>query len=148
PIEGLRDRVGRVDRQQTGALDESDAIAPGRLVHVRRRDDDREPRGFQAAEEVPELAPRHRVDSRRRLVEKQHLRTMNERAAEGELLLHAAREGAGATVLELLDLGVDRRDLLVLALDAGAEDRREEPQVFLDAEIGIERKTSRHVADA
>src|SRR5688500_19443565 len=44
-----------------------------RLVHVRRRDDDREPVGAQRLQQVPELAPRHRVDARRRLVEEEYV---------------------------------------------------------------------------
>ena len=51
------------------------------------------------AEQVPELAPRHGVDAGRRLVEEQDLGPVHERAAERELLLHAARQRAGAAAL-------------------------------------------------
>ena len=37
-------------------------------------------------------------------------------------------------VFERLELVIDRRDLIVLALECGAENRCEEPKVFLDAE--------------
>ena len=49
---------------------------------------------LQLAEQLPELAARHGVDAGRRLVEEQDLRAMDERAAERELLLHAARQRA------------------------------------------------------
>ena len=50
------------------------------------------PPSLEPAEQIPELAARHGVDAGRRLVEEQNLRPMHERAAERELLLHAARQ--------------------------------------------------------
>ena len=55
---------------------------------------------------------------------------------------------AGAPILERLELRVDRRDLVVLALDRRAEHRREEAQVLFDAQVGIQREAAGHVADA
>src|SRR5436190_22094573 len=72
---------------------------------------------------------------------------MHQRAAEGKLLLHVTGQGGCSPVLERFELGVDRFDLFVLALDRGAEDRRKEGQVFLDAEVRIEREAPCHVAD-
>ena len=111
PVERRGDRRRRVDREQASALNQRDAVAAVGFVHVRRRDEDRQPAAFEPAEQIPELAARHRVDAGRRLVEKQDLGTMHERAAERELLLHAARQRAGAAILERLELAVDRRDL-------------------------------------
>ena len=73
---------------------------------------------------------------------------MDERAAERELLFHAARQRRGAAILERLELRVDRRDAIAFPLDGRAEHRREEAQVLLDAEIAVEREASGHVADA
>ena len=73
---------------------------------------------------------------------------MHQRAAQRELLLHPAGQRGGASVLERFELAVDWRDVRALALDGGTEYRREEPQVFVDAEIRIQRKPPRHVADA
>ena len=109
-----RDRGWRVDREQPSSLNESDAIAAVGFVHVRRGDDDGQAGGLQAAEQIPELTPRHRIDASRRLVEQEDIRAVHERAAERQLLLHAARERAGASTLERLELRVDGRDLFVL----------------------------------
>ena len=124
------------------------AIAAPRFVHVRRRDDGRQALILEAAEQIPELAARDRINARGRLVEKEDVGAMHERAAERELLLHAARERAGAAILERLELHVDRFDLLVLALDGRAEDRGKEHEVFEHAQIRIEREAAGHVADA
>ena len=51
---------------------------------------------------------------------------VHQRAAERELLLHPARQRAGAAVLERLELLVDRRDQRRALLHRGAEHRREE----------------------
>ncbi len=71
---------------------------------------------------------------------------MDERAAERELLLHAAGERRGSPVLERLELAVDRSDLLVLARDGCPEDRREEAQILFNTQIGIQREAAWHVA--
>src|SRR5690242_6796620 len=73
---------------------------------------------------------------------------MHERARQRELLLHAAGERLGAAIAERLDLFVDRLDELVAFLDRRAEDGREELEIFLNAEVEIERKLSGHVANA
>ena len=49
-------------------------------------------------EQLPELAPRHRIDAGRRLVEQDHARLVDQRAGERELLLHAARQAVGEPV--------------------------------------------------
>src|SRR5262249_44107190 len=148
PFERTRNPLGRVDAEQMTTMHQRDAIASRRFVHVRRGDHRREPALLQASQQIPELATRHGVDAGRRLVEKQNVRTMDERAAQRELLLHAARERGRAAIPEGLELDVNRLDLLVLALDRRAEYRGEERQVFMDAEIRVQRKASWHVADA
>src|SRR5690349_1736596 len=120
-IERRGDRLWRIDREQLSALNQRDAIAAVRLVHVRRRDNDREPRCFEMAEQVPEFAARHSVDACRGFVEKQKPRSVDERAAERELLLHPTRQRRRAPRLERLELTVDRGDLLVFPLDRRPE---------------------------
>src|SRR4029077_14409912 len=141
--EAARDGVRRVESKQPTQLNQRNAIAAIGLVHVRRRHDDRQPGRFQPAEQIPELAARHGVEAGRRLVEKQHSGTMEERAAEGELLLHAAGQRAGAAITERFELRVDGRDLLVLALNRRAEYVCEEAQVLVDAQVRIEREPAR-----
>src|SRR4029077_3475405 len=69
------------------------------------------------------------------------------RAAERELLLHAAGERGGAPIGERLELTVDRRDMTLFALQTRAEDSCEEAQFLVHAEIRIEREATRHIAD-
>ena len=51
-------------------------------------------------QQLPELAPRHRIDAGRRLVEHDHLRLVHERARQRELLLHAAGQPIGQAAAE------------------------------------------------
>ena len=68
------------------------AVAAVGLVHVRRRDDNGQAARLQVAKQIPEFAARDGVDAGRRLIEEQDFGPMDERAAERELLLHAARQ--------------------------------------------------------
>src|ERR1041385_533054 len=147
PIERRRDRLWRIDREQLTALDQRDAIAAIRLVHVRGGDDDREPRCFEVAEQIPEFAARHCIDTCGGFVEKQKWGAVDERAAERELLFHPTRQRRRAPRLERLELTVNGGDLLVLPLDRRPEDRREEAEILLDAKVRIEREPTGHVAD-
>jgi hypothetical protein len=99
-----------------------------------------------ALQQVPELAPRHGVDARRRLVEQQELGrcTSAQQSASFCFIPPRARPRAGR---ERRDLLVDRRDELAALLQRGAEHRREEAQVLLHAEIGVQRESPGHVAD-
>ena len=66
----------------------------------------------------PELPPRERIDAGRRLVEDEQIRLVDQRAAQPDLLLHAARELAGGTIGEGTEPGgveqlLDARPALV-----------------------------------
>jgi hypothetical protein len=63
------DRRRSVDVEDPPLVEQRYAVTPIRLVHVRRRHDDRQPRRLELREQIPELPPRHRVDPRRRLVD-------------------------------------------------------------------------------
>ena len=58
------------------------------------------PVGADAVDQLPELAARQRIDAGGRLVEDQQVRVVDQRAAQAELLLHAAGELAGRAVGE------------------------------------------------
>ena len=66
-------RRRRVERQQPALVQQRDARAPLGLVQVRRRHHDREALRQELRQQLPELAPRHRIDAGRRLVEQQDL---------------------------------------------------------------------------
>src|SRR5206468_8862955 len=72
------------------------------LVHVRGRTQHAHgrPALADAVDQVPELPPGERIDARRRLIEDQQVRIVDERAAEAELLLHAAGQLASGTISE------------------------------------------------
>jgi hypothetical protein len=72
---------------------------------------------------------------------------MDQGAAQGELLLHPSRQGPRPAFLEGLDLAIDIGDELVVLFDRRIEDRREELEVLLDAQVLIEGEAPRHVAD-
>ena len=58
------------------------------------------PSSQELRQQLPELAARHRVDTRRGLVEQDDPRLVDERARERELLLHAARQAVGEPIAE------------------------------------------------
>src|SRR4029078_3823950 len=97
-------------------------------------------------QQLPELSTRHSVNAGRGLVEKENPRPMNERAAERELLLHAAGQRRGTSIVERLELRIDRRDLVVLPRDRRSEHRSEEIEVLANAQVGIEREAARPLA--
>ena len=59
----------------------------------------------QVADDLPQLAPRQRIDADRRLVEQQQLGRAHQRAGEAELLLHAAGQPAGQPAAERPERG-------------------------------------------
>lgn len=61
------------------------------LYHV-RRDEHGAALGAQLAEDGLQFLDGVGVESHQRLVEDEHARTVHQRAADGELLLHALRE--------------------------------------------------------
>ena len=62
------------------------------FIHVVRRDEHGDALRRQRVDLVPEIAPRFRIDARRRLVEEQHPRPVYDAAAEVQAALHAAAE--------------------------------------------------------
>src|SRR5258706_12347020 len=72
-------------------MEEAEARRVLRLVHVRRRDEDREALVVKAVQDRPELAARDGVDARRRLVEEEQPRARQERRDERQLLFRPAR---------------------------------------------------------
>src|ERR1700751_4709574 len=76
------------------------------LVQIGRAQQDRKPFILDQMEnDVPELAPRQRIDADRRLVEKYELGRTHEGAGEAELLLHAARQPASQALGEGCECG-------------------------------------------
>src|SRR5205085_3053384 len=93
------------ERDGLPVIDDCHAVAEHlRLIHIVRREQYGASLTFQLDDEVPELAPRLRVESRRRLVEEEQLGITNDGAGEREPLLLSSRQLADARSAFLLEL--------------------------------------------
>ena len=90
--QGLAQLGRRAGPMQASVVHEGHAMAPLRLVEIRRCQENRHALARELRERVPELAARDRIDARRRLVEQENAGLGHERAGECQLLLHAAAE--------------------------------------------------------
>ena len=95
----LRRRAGG---EHVAGVHRHQPVEPGGLLHVggRHQDAHARPVGPDAVDQLPELAARQRIDAGGRLVEDQEVRVVDQRAAQTELLLHAAGQLAGRPVGE------------------------------------------------
>ncbi len=77
-------------------------IEAGGLLHVGRRHDHAHAgaAAADAVDQLPELAARQRIHARGRLIQDQQVGVVDQRAAQAELLLHAAGELTGGAVEE------------------------------------------------
>jgi hypothetical protein len=147
-------RVGRAGGQDPPGVHGGDPLEPRRLLHVGGGDQDAHPRppAPDAGEQLPELAAREGIDAGGRLVQDQEVGIVDERAAEPELLLHAARELAGRPVTEGREPGAGQQLLdAPPALGARlAEQATEEIDVVEDRQrrVEIAPQSLGHVGDA
>src|SRR6185436_4226063 len=98
-------------------------------------------------QQLPEFAARYRIDAGGRLVEHDHRRLVHQRAGQRELLLHAAGELIGQAPAELRELRHVEQPIAARVKVADTVDLREEGDVFVDAQVAVERETLREVAD-
>src|SRR5580658_5849543 len=119
------------------------------LIHGRRRNQDGHPLREKLMQKVPELAATHRIDAVGRLIEQEHLGLVEERAREGQLFVHTARQGFGATVLEFREASDGEQSFTTFAecIAREAEHLAEEREILGDREIAIEAVLLRHVAE-
>jgi hypothetical protein len=82
-------------------MQQREPIPTVRLVEVRGREDDDGALGTQSVEDLPEFAPRDRVDAGGRLIEQHDLRGVHQRAGQAELLLHPSGELTGSSDSQL-----------------------------------------------
>jgi hypothetical protein len=73
---------------------------------------------------------------------------VNKRAAERQFLFHAAGERARAPVFKRLELNVYAADELVIVANVRTENVGKKAEVFFYRQVLIQRKTTRHIADA
>src|SRR5581483_6795155 len=84
-------RLRRVDGDDVPVVDDRDAVAVLRLVHVMRGEEDRDVLALlQLVDVGPDGYPRLRIEPDRRLVEEQHARSVQQAAGDLQPALHAA----------------------------------------------------------
>ena len=142
-----RSRAGLIERQHLAFVQQRDARAALGFVEVRRRHQDGDALGQKLRQQLPELAARHRIDAGGRLVEHDHLRLVDQRAGQRELLLHAAGQLIGEPPAESRQLRHLEQAIAARVEVAHAVDLREERDVLVDAEVAVEREALRQVAD-
>ena len=141
-------RLGRAVRDDAAAVQVDEPLARRGLLEVARRED-HEHRLAPLGEELEDLAARDDVDARGRLVEHEERGLGQERVRDGELLLHAAGEGARRAVAERREAGAleERRGA---ALELGVVEALQPPgerEVLEDRELALQREHLRHVAE-
>ena len=106
PGRDLGDRLRRTLRQHRALVHDDRVLAALRLVQIGGADQHRQALVVdEMQDDLPQLAPRQRVDADRRLVEEQQVGGAHQRAGEAELLLHAAGEAPGEPVGERPERG-------------------------------------------
>ena len=124
------------------------------LVHIGRGHQHAHLRasGADAVDQVPELRARQRVHAGGGLVQDQQVGVVYQRAAQAELLLHAAREFARRAAQEFLQARALRQVIDAPAAFSGVvpEQARKELQVLFDRQGGIEvlAQALRHIGNA
>src|SRR5215210_2702519 len=89
----FEDVAGRVRGDDPAAPEYGDAVAEHRLVHQMRADKQCRAAPGELPKGHPQSAPQLRVHGGRRLVEKDHLRTVDEGTGQRDPPFHPAREG-------------------------------------------------------
>ena len=140
--------------QDPAGVHRDEPIEPLGLLHVGCRDDDAHAPAARSdpLDQLPELAARQRVDTRRGFVEDQEVGIVDQRAAKSELLLHSARQFFRRTVGKRRKPGaVEKLGDAALPFGTGlSEQAAKELDVFADAKIGIEvfAEALWHIGDA
>ena len=120
-----------------------------RFVHVVRGDEKSHAVAGKLEQQVPQLAPRHRVNACRWFVQEQHGRMVHERTGHSQALPPAAGEQPGAPAQ--VGFQVRQRDQLIVALlkpcAAQAVKAAIKLEVLVRRQLVIERELLRHVAN-
>lgn len=135
--QGLRCITGN----DASTVEDGDTIAQGfGFIHVVGGEYQRAATLMQPAQDAPHVVPRLRVEARRRFVENDQFRIVNERAGQRQPPPHAAGECRhfGVASIGQLDVGEQFIGSPLERLAAQAEIARIGNQVFYDGEIDVE----------
>ena len=142
--------LGRVARQHFSRVHEGDPVAAHPFVHEVRRHEDRDALlARKIDQELPEAVAGDRIDARRRLVQNQDLRLVQNGDGQGKPLAQAHRQILGQRIemraeAESLDQLLDARLRL---LRREVIEARVQGQVLAHAQLAVERERLRHVAE-
>ena len=148
------DLPGAARRQHATLVDRDQLVEAFRLFHIggRYQHGHGRPIGADLRDQLPELAARERIDACRRLVEDQQIGIVHQRAAETELLLHAAGKLAGRPVGKRREPGRREQPSAPLGESARIEAEKigEEVDVLGDGKgrIEVAAEALRHKGDA
>src|SRR5450759_804272 len=146
--EAVPQRLRRIDHEQRASREQADTRAALGLVQVGRGHHDGDPLGEELGEQLPELAARYRVYARRRLVEQDDLRFVDERARECQLLLHAAGQAVGQAMAKRRELRHVEQPIAPRSEVGEPMDFRKERDVLVDAQVTVEAEALGEVAGA
>ena len=149
----VQDIFGASSSKHAAGIHRDQMVKRGSLLQIGTGDDQAHVRSRRAEtrDQGPELTPRQRIDARCWLVQYQQIGVVDQRAAQAQLLFHAARElgrravGKGRETGRLQQLG----DPLVALVPALAEKPAEEVHILPHRERGIEiaPQPLRHIGD-
>ena len=148
-LENLLQLLGRADRREPAGVDDRETMAVLGFVEIVRRHQHGHAGSRELIDEIPEAAPRDRIDAAGRLVEKDDRRFVENRAAERETLPPSAGQVGGAHLLAPLEARHLDDEAPPPLEPFGIEpvDAAEKPDVLIDGQPLVERKPLRHVAD-
>ena len=149
PAHRCAERRGLAFFERLAFVQQQHAVAAFGLVQVGGREQHAHALAFhQPVHDLPQLAPRHRVDADGRLVQQQQLRRAHQRAGEAQLLLHPARQAPRQARSERRKAG----HLHQLRVAPGALGARHALQVGVQvevlphAQVLVQAEALRHVA--
>src|SRR3990170_2239013 len=139
--------------QDAPAGHEGHARAPFRFIQIRGGDQHRHALiPGQSGDDLPEVPPRQRIHAGRRLVQQEHVREMDERTGQAELLPHAAGEVPRQAVRRRSQAGDLQEGGPVFAesVFGHAAQFGKEAQVLVHGQVvvEVEPQALRHVPDA
>ena len=135
-----------VDSQHLPLVHQRHARAAFGFVQIRCGHHDGDAPRQELRQQLPELAARHRVHARRRLVQHHQFRLMDERAGQRQLLLHAARQAFGQPLAERGQARHLEQLLAAWPEVRNPVDLGEELDVLVDGQVAVEREPLRQVA--
>ena len=141
------DLVHRAVGQQVAVGDIGELVASLGFVHVVGGDEKGQALGGEAVDVLPEIAPRLWIDPRRRLVEQEQFRLMDQAGGEGHALLPSAGKFSRQLLRtvrepEFLDAFLHQLRPVFHAVHA-----RDKIEILGNGQVLVEAETLRHIAD-